>query len=157
MLKFRLILILSLYGWLLAQDKLPPQDESFDPAVLREPTLPLLDKTLIAEIVTDLQPISPANPANDTLQVVEKTGWKVQIFSTSDFFLADSIYRQALGRFAGLEVEKVFDLPYYKIRVGNCQTREEAEKLLTRAQELRYFDAWVIRTRIRVTEKGSFY
>lgn len=151
-----LLLVMSIAS-LSAQENLPPQDEAFDPAVLKEPTLPILDKTLIYEIVTDLSPTISQPSGEDSLQIVEKSGWKVQIFSTSDFFLADSIFRQAQERFTDQAVEKVFDLPYYKIRVGNCQTREEAEKLLTKAHELRYFDAWVIRTRIKVAERGSYY
>jgi len=153
---FTLFLVL-LMASLSAQESLPPQDESFDPAILKEPTLPILDKTLIYEIITDLSPTMSPSGGEDSLQIVAKSGWKVQLFSTSDFFLADSIYQQAQQRFPDQAVEKVFDLPYYKIRVGNCQTREEAEKLLAKALELRYFDAWVIRTRIKVVERGSYY
>ncbi len=155
--KVYLILLMILSLRLLAQDKLPPQDESFDPALLKEPTLPILDKTAIYEIVTDIVPSAPVNLPVDTVQFVEKMGWKVQIFSTNDFFLADSIYREAVIKFGDQSVEKVFDLPYYKIRVGNCETREQAERLLSRAQELSYFNAWVIRTRIKVKEKWNLY
>ncbi len=57
---FSLFLVL-LMASLSAQESLPPQDESFDPAILKEPTLPILDKTLIYEIITDLSPtMSPS-------------------------------------------------------------------------------------------------
>lgn len=134
------------------------QDESFDPSVLKEPPLPMLDNTLIYEIVTDLKtPVAKSETPVDSVGYVEKMGWKVQVFSTSDFFLADSIYRQVQQRFENIEVEKVFNLPYYKIRVGNCVTREEAERLLSRAVELNYPDSWVIKTQIKIVIKKEVF
>jgi len=152
------ILVILLTAGLLAQAQVAPQDESFNPVVLKEPPLPMLDNTLIYEIATDLKtPAAKPQAPADSVEYVEKMGWKVQVFSTSDFFLADSIHRKAQCQFENIEVEKVFNLPYYKIRVGNCITREEAERLLSRAQELHYPDAWVIRTQIKIVVKEDFY
>lgn len=152
------ILVLLSAVSLLAQVEIAPQDESFDPAVLKEPPLPMLDNTLIYEIVSDLKPptVKAKVPA-DSIVYVEKMGWKVQLFSTSDYFLADSVYREVQRKFEITAVEKVFNLPYYKIRVGNCTTREEAERLLTRALELRYPDAWVVRTQVKIIVKEGIY
>jgi len=151
-------LILFSFASLLSQEIIAPQDESFDPAILKEPPLPMLDNTLIYEIVTDLKPLAkPIKDVTDSVAYVEKMGWKVQVFSSSDYFLADSVYRTLQGQFGNSEVEKVFNLPYYKIRIGNCATREEAERLLIRAQELGYRDAWVIRTQVKMTVKEGFF
>jgi hypothetical protein len=79
------------------------------------------------------------------------------VFSTSDYFLADSIYHEIRSQFGDSTVEKVFNLPYYKIRIGNCATREEAERLLVRAQELGYRDAWVIRTQVKLAVKEGLF
>lgn len=156
--KTTVILVILLTGGLLAQTQIAPQDESFNPVVLKEPPLPMLDNTLIYEIVTDLKtPVAKSQAPADSVEYVEKMGWKVQVFSTSDFFLADSIYRDVQRQFENVEVEKVFNLPYYKIRVGNCVTREEAERLLNRAQELHYPDAWVIRTQIKIIVKEDIF
>jgi len=192
------LIVLSLLS---AQELRVLQDESFDPRRLHEPTLPLLDNSQIYEIVTDLQTPPAMRLPDDSLQVSEKVGYKVQVFATDDYFLADSIYRQVVQVFTGQAVEKVFHLPQvsekvgykvqvfatddyfladsiyrqvaqvftgqavekvfhlpnYKIRVGNCLTREEAEKLLARAYELRYPDAWIVRTLIQVRERANFY
>ena len=160
-----LLILCCAPGWVMqsgrelcAQDKIAPQDESFDPTILKEPPLPMLDNTLIYEVVTDLKtPAAKVSTPDDSVQYVEKMGWKVQVFSTSDFFLADSIYREAVLKFGNEEVEKVFNLPYYKIRIGNCLTREDAERFLTRAQAIKYPDAWVIRTQIKVRVKADIY
>lgn len=157
--KITAILIIFEAIGLLAQNGIAPQDESFDPAVLKEPPLPIMDNTLIYEIATDLQPptVKPQNTPSDSAIYVEKMGWKIQVFSTSDYFLADSVYQKAQRKFENIAVEKVFNLPYYKIRVGNCVTREEAERLLSRALELNFPDAWVVRTQIRINAKTDIY
>jgi len=54
-------------------------------------------------------------------------------------------------------VVKEFNSPYYKIRVGNCTTREAAEELLKRAANLNYRDAWIIRTPVKTEEKLFLY
>ena len=73
------VLILLSFACLLAQENIAPQDESFDPAVLKEPPLPMLDNTLIYEVVTDLKPLTkpPVNNAADSIVYIEKMGWKV--------------------------------------------------------------------------------
>lgn len=152
------ISILVLFNLLLAQNQIPPQDESFDPLQLHEPSLPFLDGSMIYEIITDIkEPGEKAVQDSDTLRVVKKMGYKVQLFSTTDFFKADTIFQKAVNDFIDQEVVKVFNSPYYKIRLGNCVTREEAEILLNRALTLKYRDAWIIRTPIKTEERFISY
>jgi len=153
-----LISILVLFNLLLAQNQIPPQDESFDPLQLHEPSLPFLDGSMIYEIITDIKEPGEKEAQNsDTLRVVKKMGYKVQLFSTTDFFKADTIYLKAVNDFIDQDVVKDFNSPYYKIRLGNCITREEAEALLNRALALRYRDAWIIRTPIKTEERFISY
>lgn len=152
------IVLIALGLPLLAQETPPPQDESFDPLKLAEPSLPILDGSLIYEIITDIREPAPVDRLpRDTARVVEKMGWKVQLFSTVDFYEADSLYLKAVADFIDQEVLKVFNSPYYKIRVGNCPNRQAAERLLSRALDLQYRDAWIIRTPIRVEERLLLY
>ena len=160
MMKKRLfgLLIICLLGSLFAQDRMAEQDESFDPLDLHEPSLPILDGSLIYEIITDIkEPSASDRIRRDTLQVVEKMGWKVQLFSTTDFYQADTVYFQAIDDFIELDVVKIFNSPYYKIRLGNCTTRKAAEDLLDRALDLKYRDAWIIRTAVKMEERLIFY
>jgi len=160
MMKKRLfgLLIICLLSSLFAQNPMAEQDESFDPMDLYEPSLPILDGSLIYEIITDIkEPSASDRIGQDTLRVVEKIGWKVQLFSTTDFYRADTVYFQAIDDFIEQDVVKVFNSPYYKIRLGNCITREEAEDLLDRALDLKYRDAWIIRTAVKTEERLIFY
>ena len=152
------LLIICLLSPLFAQEPMAEQDESFDPLDLHEPSLPILDGSLIYEIITDIKEPSAGDRIGlDTLRVVEKMGWKVQLFSTTDFYLADTVYFQAIDDFIEQDVVKIFNSPYYKIRLGNCTTREEAEDLLNRALDLKYRDAWIIRTAVKTEERLIFY
>ncbi len=156
--KIWLVLILIMNVVVLAQKDIPEQDESFDPMKLNEPPMLMTDKTLIHEIITDIDVNKSTEDAiTDSFRVVEKMGWKVQIFSTSDFYLADTLFKQARRMFSDYEVEKIFNSPYYKIRVGNCKTREESENLLSKAIDLDFKDSWIIRTKVKVEEKVLKY
>ncbi|MCK4297177.1 MAG: SPOR domain-containing protein [Candidatus Marinimicrobia bacterium] len=155
---FYIFLIIFVLIPAFAKEKTARQNESFDPMELNEPSLPFMDGTMIYEIITDInKPIIMHDFSKDTLHVVEKMGWKVQVFSTRDFYEADTVYKQVLNSFEDEEVEKVFNSPYYKIRVGNCETREEAENLLDKSLELNYYKAWIMRTRVKVKEKVFSY
>lgn len=155
---FYIFLIIFVLIPAFAKEKTAKQNESFDPMDLNEPPLPFMDGTMIYEIITDInKPVIVHDFSKDTLHVVEKMGWKVQVFSTSDFYEADTVYKQVQDSFVDEEVEKIFNSPYYKIRMGNCVTREEAENLLSKTLELKYREAWIIRTMVRVKEKNFSY
>lgn len=137
-----------------AQQKMAEQDESFDPTQLHEPSIPILDGSMIYDIITDIDvPAAERSIRRDTVRVTEKMGWKVQLYSTTDYYKADTVYQQAQDEFLGVDVVKVFNSPYYKIRVGNCTTRDEAELLLDQALDLKYRDAWIIRTTVKAQEQ----
>ncbi len=55
-------------------------------------------------------------------------GYRVQIFTTENAAVADSFANQA-ERKLDMPVYKVYSPPYYKIRIGNCGTLDEAEEL----------------------------
>ena len=152
------ILIIALCLPLLAQKTGVELDESFDPLDLYEPSLPILDGSMIHEIITDIKEPSAVDRVDrDSARVVEKMGWKVQLYSSTDFYQADTLFFKAIDDFIDQAVVKEFNSPYYKIRVGNCTTREQAEELLDRAIDLRYRDAWIIRTPVKTEEKLFLY
>jgi len=155
------ILLIALCMPLGAQEPLVEQDESFDPLDLYEPSLPILDGSMIYEIITDIKEpsaeIQRERRDQDSTRTVEKMGWKVQIYSSTDFYQADTLFLKVLEDFIDQEVVKEFNSPYYKIRVGNCNTREAAEALLERAIELKYREAWIIRTPVKTEEKLLLY
>ena len=82
---FWLFPLFLLSSSVMAQEQIIEQDESFDPMDLNEPPMPLTDKTMIYEIITDIdEKLTTPRSIVDSLHVVEKMGWKVQIFSSDD-------------------------------------------------------------------------
>jgi len=95
--------------------------------------------------------ISPADPEAvvEEWEDIVRPGYRVQIFASSGVDAARMVEKEALELFPD-GVYLSYDPPNYKIRVGNCLTRKEADILLRKAKSLRYRDAWVIRDNVVV-------
>lgn len=84
--------------------------------------------------VVGVEPVKPAAPAG---------GFRVQIGAFDRQEGAEQRAAQARFQFAEVVyVEYVY--PYYKVRVGDCTTREEAEELRRKAISLGYHDAFIV-------------
>lgn len=112
-------------------------------------------------------------PADDSTQNLDGEN-PITIISAEDAVLAgDRVYRIQLFtakeygpavREKNVAVE-VFDkpvtmdyeVPYYKIRVGNFSTRDEAEEYLPAAREAGYKTAWVVRAYVNVKTLEDVY
>ncbi len=122
-------------------------NEFFDPLILDEEDLNV-KKTTAIESKSD-QVKEEATSANDDFQKQESSqGFRVQICALSDEIRAKEIQREAILKFINEEVYLIYDSPYYKVRVGNCLTRQEADQLQQLAVEKGFDDAWVVRTKI---------
>ncbi len=65
-------------------------------------------------------------------------GFKVQIYSCSGVNCqqkADKNFNQFLIAYPHIRAEKIWDPPSYKVRVGNCRNRFEAEKIKSEIKE----------------------
>jgi len=71
--------------------------------------------------------------------------FRVQLASTSDYDEAIAIETRAASTFDE-DIILHFDSPYYKIRVGKMNNREDAQALQQIAMENGFRRAWVIRT-----------
>ncbi|MFH1861965.1 MAG: SPOR domain-containing protein [bacterium] len=121
------------------------QDEGFDPLSLQEDDLMVLPKP-------DLQPALPDGEKAPTAvsskhRIREDNGFRVQISTTSLEVEARDVEQRAIVDF-NTSVYLIFDPPNYKIRVGDCRTRAEANDLRLQAINLGYADAWVVQSRI---------
>ena len=83
-----------------------------------------------------------------------RPGYRVQIFVSRLVGKAHEIERQAALQFPD-GAYMVYDPPNYKIRVGNCLTRGEAEEIRRKAITIGYHDAWVVKDNIIVKVKVS--
>ena len=105
--------------------------------------------------VTGLNPHCESNFKNnedvrDTSEIIIE-GYRVQALVTRNTHSADSI-RAVLSDKIDEDVYITYEVPYYKIRVGNCVDRKQAEELKLKLVELGYASAWIIRTRVKAPE-----
>lgn len=123
-------------------------NEFFDPLILDEDEL-RWTKTNAVESKSD-QVNTIFSQKEDTESASEAiTGYRVQICAVSDEEKARQVQREAILKFPTEEVYLIYDTPYYKVRVGNCTTRLEADQLQLFATQNGFEDAWVVRTKIK--------
>lgn len=77
------------------------------------------------------------------------TGYRVQLMQTTEPDEAKEIEREAILRFEE-DVYRVFDPPYYKVRVGDFATWYDAEKVQKLAIRKGFREAWVVRTKVNL-------
>lgn len=123
-------------------------NEFFDPLILNEEDLNVR-KTISIESQSDRldEGISKENFDYQEPELV--SGYRVQICAVSEEARAKQVQRDAILKFFNEEIYLIYDSPYYKVRVGNCLTRFEADKLQQLAVEKGFDDAWVVRTNIK--------
>jgi len=74
--------------------------------------------------------------------------YRVQVLATSSERSALDAQKKIENRL-GLAAYVTFEDGMYKVRVGDSPTREEAEKVRTKARGAGYTDAWIVRDSLR--------
>ena len=110
-------------------------------------------KPIIMEESTDTTTVDTTNmmQTTDTTTIdttltnapTPQTGYRVQVFATFSEEKADLIANQVRERTTE-PVYVEYIAPYYKVRVGDCSTREEAESLKSNIYGLGYSDAFIV-------------
>lgn len=127
-------------------------DESFDPTNLSDwPS----SKHRTEQIKSLKEHFASIGGSSDAVEIVEYLDhvFRVQLSSTRDYDQASALAEQASGLFEE-DVIIQFDSPYYKIRVGKMNSREEAQSLQQIAMNNGYRRAWVIRSENTPTENN---
>jgi hypothetical protein len=75
-------------------------------------------------------------------------GYRVQIFASTDIDKADEARREAILKFPQHNIYRIYEPPYYRIRVGDCITNDEATALRQSAVDSGYKNAWIVRDKI---------
>lgn len=97
----------------------------------------------------------PAQPAmEEQWEEVIRPGFRVQIFASSGVDAARLVEKEAKDKFTE-GVYLSYDPPNYKVRIGNCIERSEAQLLLQKAVRLGFNDAWIVRDNIVVKVKKT--
>ncbi len=129
---------------------MPTEEIAIAPPVEEEPLLPVLpvEETpapVVAEPYTP--PVRPSPPVAPSRAPASVLGFRVQIFASSTQNNADRVAADARSGFGG-RVYVDYIAPYYKVRVGDCLTREDAEIMKNKARTLGYRGAFIIETMI---------
>ncbi len=129
----------------------PVMDESFDPMSIPDDshiTFPKIASEPEKEYFIQHEGKKPTMV--DTLALLKKTipGYRVQIFATKDRNQAYLLKDEATQIFRkdSINVYLIFNEPYYKIRIGDCKSREEATQLQRLAKNRGYTNAWIVKS-----------
>lgn len=119
--------------------------EDWDPASLGESdrAIPVPERAARPSADAAAQPAVADTEAPG--QAAAVLGYRVQIISTPFEETAREVRNEALLKFEE-PVYMIFDAPYYKVRIGDCLSRFEAEDLQQKAIEKGFGQAWVVRT-----------
>jgi hypothetical protein len=137
------------------KDNNPPPDtyqydESFDPLSLEDDDI-LIEGDQQTPVVNNTE----SNPKNgEEIKLKEVTGFRVQIFATKDIETASLFELEASERFGHLDhkIYLIFEAPLYKIRVGDCKDRMQAEELRDLAAQYGYRESFIVKSKIQVEE-----
>jgi cell division septation protein DedD len=97
---------------------------------------------------SDMPP--PSTNAPDTARTM--AGYRVQIFASGSAESAESV-RQAAATRLGTPVYVEDVGGSFKVRVGDCATRHDAEALLERCRGAGYGDAWIVASTVLLPER----
>jgi cell division protein FtsN len=114
-----------------------PEQDDVEPEEFEETIEPIPADTVRVEEV-----IVPSRP-----EEVFGIGYRIQVFASSELESAERMKAKVAGETA-LPVYIEYEGGYYKIRVGDFTTREEAAVERGRISEL-YPDCWIVSTTIR--------
>ena len=82
--------------------------------------------------------------------------YRLQLFTSNTYGPAArelNIAREIFDRVVHFD----YEVPYYKIRVGDFATREEAERYVPIAKEAGYDNAWVVRVSVNIRTLEDMY
>ena len=128
-------------------------NETFDPLSLDENELQIQrNKSVDAKSNYDDTIFNKITSESENLK--EIVGYRVQICAVSNEETARNIQRDAIMKL-NKNIYLIFDSPYYKVRVGDCVTRYDAEILQKSIIRKGFNEAWVVKTKIRPNEDAD--
>jgi hypothetical protein len=137
------------------KDNNPPPDtyrydESFDPLSLEDDDI-LIEGDTQSPVIDNTETKSDSG---EEIKLKEITGFRVQIFATKDIETASLFELEASERFGHLDhkIYLIFEAPLYKIRVGDCKDRMQAEELRDLATQYGYRESFIVKSKIQVQE-----
>ncbi|NLP10410.1 SPOR domain-containing protein [bacterium] len=122
-------------------------EESWDPAILLDLTL---DTSAVRQQVIRNEQFEALLKGRSRVEEnagVYAYGYRVQLVATREEAEARANMQSALLSFSE-NVYLLFDNPYYKLRVGDCLSRSQADSLQQRALAKGFANAWITRSQV---------
>lgn len=125
-------------------------DEFFDPLTLDDDDILIEGHDQTSNIVTTQNNPDPEK----IIAVKEVNGFRVQILATKNIETASLFEQEASERFGHLDHKTylIFEAPLYRIRVGDCRERSDAEALRDLATQYGYRESFIVKSKIQVQE-----
>lgn len=124
-------------------DELREVEKEFDPSAYNYPFR--MERTEPAEET----PPPVGLPETEEPSSIEYTqGFRIQLYSTSDLEAAQDVYRFADSLYTDHWVYIIYEVPFYKVRVGDFESRPQANRVLVAIVDSGFRDAWVVPDRV---------
>ncbi|MFH1942849.1 MAG: SPOR domain-containing protein [bacterium] len=133
------------------------QLEDFDPLSLDDDDIvvPAAKKKVETDRLELVEPVKvqskPEETGSETVQ-----GFRVQLLATKDEIAAQEANRKAIFAFEQ-GVYLTFEAPLYRLRIGNCRTRKEAEELRDEAIRRSFRDAWIVPSKVLRQKENEYF
>ncbi len=127
-------------------------NESFDPLSLDDDDI--IFKQPQTNIVNETPVYLPVEEPVDLATAIEENkqidGFRIQLLSTKDLENATRAKAIAMEQFTDVRVKFYleFDSPYYKVRLGDFQTRGKTEEIREIVRSRGYPKAWIVKSKI---------
>lgn len=126
-------------------DALIDYEQEFDPSDYNTPFILQQDEEDETTVETDRLP-QPDREEPDAPDYTQ--GFRIQLYSTSDMEAAQEVLEVADSVFTDHWVYIVYEVPFYKVRLGDFETRFQANRILANVVQEGFRDAWVVPDRV---------
>ena len=108
--------------------------------------VPLTEEEVLEEDV-DISPEESVKAVHPP-EIQTVPGFRVQLFATGNQETAEAV-REAASLKLDLPAYVEIVEGLYKVRIGDCASREQAETMLQRCKDAGYGDAWIVETQVK--------
>ena len=138
----------------------PRKEFKYDPLELKADQVIVPEKYTLASISSedtlsgDNGPITEADSSDYPTGAYES--YRIQLFTSKEYgpaFREMNIAREVFDKKVWFD----YEVPYYKVRVGDFRNRMNAERYLPAAQEAGYKTAWVVKVNTNVKTLEDIY
>ncbi len=124
--------------------------EDFDPLTLDDDDITI--HPTLKETQTSKEPAKPIEDSTVVLSDVDEgemvQGYRVQLLATVNAEEAREARKEAIFKFTQVDVYLELDGSLYKLRIGDCKAKQQAETLREEALRKGFSDAWIVPSRI---------